>query len=90
MAKTISCGGQGWQCCLQAGIADKHVCPASFSCLFVLSRTNTDFDEGRGQPHPSPVVVDGEEEYQVERLLDVRKVRRGGGYRQEFLVKWLG
>jgi Chromo (CHRromatin Organisation MOdifier) domain len=47
-------------------------------------------DEGREQPPPPPVVVDGEEEYQVERLLDVRKVRRGLGYHQEFLVKWSG
>jgi Chromo (CHRromatin Organisation MOdifier) domain len=36
------------------------------------------------------VVVDFAEEYQVERLLDVRKVRSGRGYRQEFLVKLSG
>jgi Chromo (CHRromatin Organisation MOdifier) domain len=56
----------------------------------LLKPFHTDFDEGREQPPPPPVLVDGEEEYQVERLLDLRKVRRGRGYRQEFLVKRLG
>jgi hypothetical protein len=42
------------------------------------------------QPPPPPAVVDGKDEYQVECSIDVRKVRRGRGYRQDFLVRWLG
>jgi Chromo (CHRromatin Organisation MOdifier) domain len=57
--------------------------------LSFLKPFHRDSDEGREQPPPPPVVIDGEEEYQVERLLDVRKVRGGRGYRQECLAKWL-
>jgi hypothetical protein len=45
---------------------------------------------GELQPPPPPAVVDGKDEYQVECSIDVRKVRRGRGYRQDFLVRWLG
>jgi Chromo (CHRromatin Organisation MOdifier) domain len=68
--------------------ASMHVHPAFHVSL--LTPFHRDSDEWREQPPPPPVVVDGEEEHQVERLLDVRKIRRGRGYRQEFLVKWSG
>jgi hypothetical protein len=41
-----------------------------------------------GQHHdpPPPVVVDGEDEYHVEEILDSKMVRR----RLKYLVKWTG
>ena len=35
-------------------------------------------------------VIEGEPEYQVERILDERRKRVGRGYRHEYLVKWVG
>ena len=35
-------------------------------------------------------LVDGEQEYEVERILDRRERRQGRGVRVEYLVKWLG
>ena len=40
-----------------------------------------------------PIVVEGQEEYHMERILDERTVRkrgRGGPRRLEYLVKWKG
>ena len=42
--------------------------------------------EGRLQPGPPPDVIDGEEEWQVEQILEER-IRDG---RREYLVKWEG
>jgi hypothetical protein len=39
---------------------------------------------------PPPVIVDGELEYEVEAILDVRRRRRGRRSRVEALVKWTG
>jgi len=39
---------------------------------------------------PLPQLVGEEEEYEVERILDERVVRRGRVSRHEFLVKWTG
>lgn len=39
---------------------------------------------------PAPELVDGEQEYEVERILDRRERRQGRGIRVEYLVKWLG
>lgn len=39
---------------------------------------------------PPPVVVDGEQEFEVEAILDVRRKRRGRRSRIEALVKWTG
>ena len=35
-------------------------------------------------------MVDGEPEYEIERLLRKRRVRRGRGHSTEFLVRWVG
>ena len=35
-------------------------------------------------------MVDGEPEYEIERLLRKRRVRRGRGYFTEYLVRWVG
>ena len=44
------------------------------------------------EPNPPPnlEVVDGEEEYQVEAVLDHRIVRRGRTDREEYLIRWAG
>jgi hypothetical protein len=39
---------------------------------------------------PPPLLVNGEEEYKVERILAVRRRKVGRGYRDEVLVKWTG
>ncbi|OKP10450.1 hypothetical protein PENSUB_4119, partial [Penicillium subrubescens] len=39
---------------------------------------------------PPPLLVDGEEEYDVEQILAVRRRKIGRGYRDEALVKWRG
>ena len=36
------------------------------------------------------MMVDGEPEYEIERLLRKRHVRRGRGYSTEHLVRWVG
>src|SRR5690606_31990455 len=41
---------------------------------------------GRHIEPPPTVTIDGEEEYEVEEILDSRKYKRSGQY----LVKWLG
>ena len=40
--------------------------------------------------HPLPVIVDGEQEFVIERLLRRRKIRRGRGFSTEYLVRWAG
>ncbi|CEJ61941.1 hypothetical protein PMG11_03668 [Penicillium brasilianum] len=39
---------------------------------------------------PPPLLVDGEEEYEVEQILAIRRRKIGRGYRDEALVKWRG
>lgn len=39
---------------------------------------------------PPPLLVDGEEEYEVEQILAVRRRKIRRGYRDEALVKWRG
>ena len=56
--------------------------------------TNPDLDPYyRPRPqleHPLPVMVDGEPEFDIERLLQKRRVRRGRGWSTEYLVRWSG
>ena len=47
-------------------------------------------NDGRVQPPPPPIEIDDSLEYEVERVLDNRKVKRGKSTKTEFLVKWLG
>ena len=37
---------------------------------------------------PGPVIIGGEEEFEVETILDERIVRRGRGTQLQYLVKW--
>ena len=46
---------------------------------------------GRQQlDRPSPELVDGEEEYEVEEIIGKREVKIGRTKHIEYLVKWLG
>jgi hypothetical protein len=48
-------------------------------------------DNGKVQPPPPPIEIDDSLEYEVERVLGHREVKRGTKQiRKEFLVKWLG
>jgi hypothetical protein len=47
-------------------------------------------DNGKVQPPPPPIEIDDSLEYEVERVLGHREVKRGKGTREELLVKWLG
>jgi hypothetical protein len=49
---------------------------------------DSEYLSGQQNPPPEPVEVDGEEEYQVERIEDVRYNRRRR--RDEYFVKWTG
>jgi hypothetical protein len=44
----------------------------------------------REQTPPVPIQVEGEDEYEVETILDKREWKIGRGTRTEYLVKWLG
>jgi Chromo (CHRromatin Organisation MOdifier) domain len=46
--------------------------------------------EGRQQFPPSPVIIDGEEEYEVEWIIWSEKCKRGRKWWVEYLVKWKG
>jgi transposase InsO family protein len=48
--------------------------------------------DGRVQPPPPPIELENSLEFEVERLLDHRQVKRGRSksLKKEFLVKWLG
>lgn len=42
----------------------------------------------RRLPMPA-VVVDGEDQYEIEKLLQKRRIRRGRGWSTQYLVRWL-
>ena len=58
--------------------------------VFHVSLLKPFHHDGKTQPPPPPVTLDGHLEYEVEDLLGVRKVKAGSKFRQEFLVKWKG
>ena len=39
---------------------------------------------------PGPVLVEGEEEWEIEEIMGKREKRRGRGRTKEYLVKWVG
>jgi hypothetical protein len=41
------------------------------------------------EPQPPALLVDREEEFEIEKILD-QKAARGKGGKQQFLVKWAG
>ena len=50
----------------------------------LLTKHNASEIPGRTPPEPPPVTVEGDEEYEVERILDSRLHRR----RLQYLVRW--
>ena len=36
------------------------------------------------------IVIDGQEEWEIEKLIQKRKIRRGRGWSTQYLVRWLG
>lgn len=45
----------------------------------------------RPRPEQPPTVeVDGEQEWEIERLLDKRTIQRGYGFSTQYLIRWLG
>jgi hypothetical protein len=61
--------------------------------LIRLAGTDAFESQIRSDPQPGPTLVDGEPEYEIERILQQRTRRgRGRGRNQikEYLVKWTG
>ena len=59
--------------------------------VFHVSLLKPHRSDGRVQPPPPPILLESSLEYEVERLLDHRHVKRGRTRtRNQFLVKWLG
>jgi hypothetical protein len=46
--------------------------------------------DGRFQQPPPPVQIEDHNEYEVEKILDMRERKRGRKNTREFLVKWKG
>ena len=61
-----------------------HIHPVFHASL--LYPVHKDTIEGRIPPEPEPVEIEGEEEYEVEKILDVKKA----GRQLQYLVKWKG
>ena len=45
---------------------------------------------GENYPQPPPEIIDGEEEYEVEMIINDRYLRQGRKKKRQFLVKWKG
>ena len=43
-------------------------------------------EHGQNYPQPPPEMIDGEEEFEVEEIIDERTYRK----KKQYLVKWLG
>ena len=58
--------------------------------ISLLRRYNED-PHGRKPERPPPIVTEeGEEEWEVEKILNSRIYKQGRGKRLQFLVKWKG
>ena len=44
----------------------------------------------RRLPPPDTVVVDGQKEYVVDKLINKRRIRKGRGWSTQYLVRWKG
>lgn len=62
-----------------------------FHAALLRPASSDPFPSQRNDDYQPPAqIIDGEEEYLVERIMDERVKRVGRGTRQEFLVKWTG
>ena len=50
----------------------------------------TDDPYSRARQESPPILVDGQEKWEIERILRKRVTRRGRGHRTEYLVRWVG
>jgi hypothetical protein len=57
--------------------------------VFHVSLLKTFLSNGGVRP-PDPIIIDGEEEFVVEKILDHRFVKRGRKVCPEYLVRWKG
>ena len=66
--------------------------PVTMKChpVFHVGLLRPYFADGRLQPPPVPLDVDGEAEFEVEQGLLHRDVKVGKRSRREYLIKWLG
>ena len=62
-----------------------------FHTTLLRPASNNPFPSQRNDDYQPPAeIIEGEPEYQVERILDEQRKRVGRGYRHEYLVKWVG
>jgi Chromo (CHRromatin Organisation MOdifier) domain len=63
--------------------------PKNIRChnVFHVSLLNKHRPSDRNQPPPPPLIIDGEYEYEVERILDHKGTVSG---KRKFLVAWVG
>ena len=74
-------------------VAYKLELPASMKChpVFHVSNLQQYRSNGRVQPPPVPIEIDGELEYEVEQIILHRDVRiNRHRSKREYLIKWLG
>jgi hypothetical protein len=64
--------------------------PVFHTSLLKKYKENPDEFKTRTQLPPPPVEVDGEEEFEVEKILDKRERRQGRRSTTEYLIKWKG
>jgi hypothetical protein len=64
--------------------------PMKIHNVFHVSKLRRYHHDGRVQPPPIPVNIDGELQYEVEKVLGHREVKRGKKSRIEYLVRWKG
>jgi hypothetical protein len=66
--------------------------PASLKIhnVFHVSILKPYLTDGRIQPPPPPDILEGEEYFRIDRILDHRITKRGRKKSHEYLVKWLG
>jgi len=58
--------------------------------VFHVSLVKPYTSNGRVQPPPLPLIVDNEEWYHIERIIDHKQVNKGRKTTVHYLVKWLG
>ena len=66
--------------------------PASMKChdVFHVSLVHKYNESGRCQPPPKTLMMDGSEEFEIERIIEHRAVSKGRKRADEYLVRWDG
>ena len=58
--------------------------------VFHVSKLKEFHDDGRMQSPPPPILVEGEEEYEIDKVYKHRDLKKGKSIRREYLVRWKG